>query len=126
MKQVWIGLGILVALLVGGIWMGNTLDQAHEQQIRDLNQARVAAAAENWNLAEAHLTRAKQKWDEKRNISGTLYRQDPLDQIDGLFAQLAAQLACRSREGFCANCALLEKYLENLPQSHSFHWRNLL
>ena len=126
MKQVWIGLGILAALLLGGIWMGNTLERAHEQQIRDLDQARVAAEAGNWNLAEAHLTRAKKEWDEKRNISGTLYRQDPLDQIDGLFVQLESSAAIRDRAGFCGNCALLARSLQNLPQSHSFHWRNLL
>ena len=126
MKQVWIGLGILAALLLGGIWMGNTLERAHEQQIRDLDQARVAAEAGNWNLAEAHLTRAKKEWNEKRNISGTLYRQDPLDQIDGLFVQLESSAAIRDRAGFCENCALLARSLQNLPQSHSFHWRNLL
>ena len=126
MKQVWIGIGILGALLLGGIWMGNTLEQAQTQQIRDLEQAEAAARAENWNLAEAHLTRAKKEWEKKRNFSSTLYRQDTLDQIDGFFAQLEANAACRDREGFCENCALLAKCLQNLPQSHSFHWRNLL
>lgn len=126
MKQVWIGLGLLAVLLLGGIWMGNALEQAHAQQTRDLQQARTAAMEENWNLAGAHLTRARKEWDQKRNVSSVLYRHDPLDQIDGLFAQLEAQLACRDRAGFCGNCALLAKNLQNLPQSHSFHWRNLL
>lgn len=126
MRQVWIGVGILAALLLGGIWIGETQVDAHGQQIRDLSHAADAAMEENWARAEAHLIRAEKKWEEKRNRSAMIYRQDTLEQIDGLFFQMRAQLACRSREGFCANCALLAKYLENLPQSHSFHWQNLL
>ena len=126
MRQVWIGVGILAALLLGGIWIGEAQADAHGQQIRDLELASQAAMEGNWARAEAHLIRAEKKWEEKRNRSAMIYRQDTLEQIDGLFAQLMAQLACRSREGFCANCALLAKVLKNLPQSHSFHWQNLL
>lgn len=125
MKQVWIGLGILGLLFFGGIWMGNELEQAHGQQIRDLEQARTAAMEENWSRAEAHLTRARKQWEGRRNISGVLYRQDPLDQIDGLFAQLESFSACRDRMSFCSSCALLARNLQNLPETHSFHWRNL-
>jgi len=126
MKQVWIGLGLLAVLFFGGIWVGSGLEQAHEQQIRDLEQARIAAMEENWNRAEAHLTRAQKQWDERRNLTAALYRHDELDQIDVHFAQLEAQLACRDRTAFCGSCALLAQNLQNLPQAHSFHWRNLL
>ena len=126
MKQVWIGVGILGLLLLGGIWIGEAQADAHGQQIRDLSHAADAAMEDNWTRAEAYLTRGKKEWEEKRGRSAVIYRQDTLEEIDGLFVQLGAQLACRNREGFCANCALLAKYLENLPQSHSFHWSNLL
>ena len=126
MRQVWIGVGILGLLLLGGIWIGEAQADAHGQQIRDLSHAADAAMEDNWTRAEAYLSRGKKEWEEKRGRSAVIYRQDTLEEIDGLFAQLGAQLACRNREGFCANCALLAKYLENLPQSHSFHWQNLL
>ena len=126
MRQVWIGVGILAALLLGGIWIGETQADAHGQQIRDLELASQAAMEENWARAEAHLIRAEKKWEEKRNRSAMIYRQDTLEQIDGLFAQLRAELACRSREGFCANCAILAQVLRNLPEAHRFRWRSFL
>ena len=126
MKQVWVGIGLLAALLLGGIWVGKSLEQAHSKQILDLSHASDAARDENWTRAEAYLTRVTKEWESQRGLQAALHRHDPLEQIDGLFAQLKAQLNCRDREGFCANCALLEKCLENLPQSHCFRWRNLL
>ena len=126
MKQLWYGTALLIFLFAAGLFLGNHLENAWAQPIRDLGRAADAAMEENWARADAHLTRAEKEWEEKRNRSAMIYRQDALEQIDGLFAQLRAELACRSREGFCANCAILAKYLENLPQSHSFHWQNLL
>ena len=126
MRQVWIGVGILGLLLLGGIWIGEAQADDHGQQIRDLSHAADAAMEDNWTRAEAYLTRGKKEWEEKRGRSAVIYRQDTLEEIDGLFAQLGAQLACRNREGFCANCALLAQVLRNLPETHRFRWRSLL
>ena len=126
MKQLWYGIALLAVLLIGSLFLGNHLENACQQPIRDLDRAAEAATEENWNLAAALITRAKKDWQQHRKLAAALVNHSPLEQIDTGFAQLDTYIAAADSVQFSALCACLEQSLKLLHQSHTFHWWNLL
>ena len=126
MKQFWTGIGILAVLLVLGLWLGDAMEDIHIRQAKDLEKAATAAIDENWSLATALCTRAERDWTRKRNLTAALYRHDVIEPIDAGFSALKNYAACADAAAFSGTCAQLARQLQSLPDSHTFHWWNLL
>ena len=126
MKQLWYGTALLVFLFAAGLFLGNHLENAWAQPIRDLGRAVDAAMEENWDLASALVTRAEKDWQHHRGITAALVHHSPLEEIDRDFSQLEAFIRMEDTVQFSALCAALGQDLENLQQSGRFRWWNLL
>ena len=126
MKHLWFGAGLLAALLVLGLWVGPRIEQSHHIPAKDLDKAVDAVLEDNWPLAEALFTRASRHWQSHRNLSASLARHDPMEQIDRDFAAAGVYLRIREKTAFCALCAQLAQSLRSLPQAHTPHWWNFL
>ena len=126
MRHVTFGVGLLAALLVISLWLGSVVEETHHTPAGDLDKAAKAALEEDWPLASALYQRAEKHWENHRNLTAALARHDPIDAIDGGFAEVEIYAACRDQSGFCAACARLAQALRSLPQPHSFNWWNLL
>lgn len=126
MKRIWFGVGLLVALLVLGILSSNFMERTHLTQAEDLNRAAELAASGNWPAAVDSYSAAKEAWDRKQFLIAALCKHEPIDQIEGLFAQLEVSAAARNSESFSSTCVYLARQLEALGKSHSLSLENLL
>ena len=126
MKQLYLGLGLTLLILVSGIFFGNRLEDTHHPQARDLERAALCAGEEDWGQAAALLIRARKSWESSRNLTAALVHHEPLNNIDARFGELAVYAAAKSALDFQSGCISLAQDLRSLPKSHSFSWWNLL
>ena len=126
MKRFWIGIGLLAAVLVVGIWAGSRMQQVHTPCAEDLERAAACAMAEDWAAASALTNRAKQLWQNNRHTSAAIASHQPLDEIDALFEELEIYRAREETAAYCASCLYLSERVRDLGQSFRISWWNLL
>ena len=126
MKQFWLGLGLLVAMLVSGIWVTGKMERIHEPAAAKLRQAAQYALAEDWESTGQITKQARKSWEENRRLTAAIVNHEPMDEIDALFAQLEVYERSRDRISCSAACARLSELLDALHQEQGFTWWNLL
>ena len=125
MKRIWFGAALLIALLALGFGSGELMDQTHLVQAEDLNRAAELAMEGNWAGAKNFTGAARREWDKNKMLVAALSDHEPMDQIEGLFAQLEVFAATQDAASFCSTCRYLASQLEALGKSHSFNLQNL-
>lgn len=126
MKQLWIGLGILTALLAVSLGVGALLEDMHQPSAADLEKAAASALEGDWTLASALTIRAKKQWNHHRSLSAALISHGSMDQIDAGFSQLELYAARENPLLYGITCLKLSQLLESIPQAHGFRWWMLL
>ena len=126
MKRIWIGIVLLGLLLIGGIGTGEFMEQAHDPVARDVRQAGEVVLRDQWELAQALVKRAQDRWEEKWPVTAAIADHEPMDEIDALFAQLKTYAAAKEEIAYSAACAHLASLLEAMSHSHSCNWWNLM
>ena len=126
MKRCWFGLGLLILMLVGGLLVTRSMDRNYSRMSHQLAAAREAALAEEWNTVRALLEDAKDTWQARWHFSAAFSDHEPMEEIDGLFAQAEVYLKCREREALAATCGELAKMAEAMGEAHALNWWNLL
>ena len=124
MKRIWFGAALLAALLVLGFGSSAFMEQAHARQTKDLTRAAELALESNWGGAENFAAAAQREWDKKRPLIAGLCDHGPMDQIEGLFAQLPIYASAQDAAAFSSTCIYLSKQLEALGKSHSLDLQN--
>ena len=124
MKRIWFGAALLGALLVLGIFSAALMEDTHLTQVAQLDSAADLAMSGNWKGAEAAFSEAKAGWEKRSAIISGLSDHEPMDQIEGCFAQLEVFLGMHDAASFCGACRYLAKQLEALGKSHSFNLQN--
>jgi len=123
-KRIWFGAALLAALLLLGIGSAALMEDIHLTQAAQLNHAADLAMSGSWEHAEAVFSEAHKSWDKKSVIVSGLSDHNPMDQIDGIFAQLEIFATMRDVVSFSSSCRYLAKQLEALSKSHSFSFEN--
>lgn len=126
MNRIWIGIGLLIALLAAGIWSTAAMDEAYSDIADTLRASAEAAQANRWEEADALAEKAGAQWEREWPLSAALTDHAILDEIDGLLAQMDTYRAQREVSHFAALCAHLASQTEALAESHNLSWRNLL
>ena len=126
MKRIWIGIVLLGVLLIGGIGTGEFMEQAHDPVARDVRQAGEVVLRDQWELAQALVKRAQDRWEEKWPVTAAIADHEPMDEIDALFAQLETYEKTRDPAAYSAICAHLGSSLEALSQGYRCKWWNLM
>lgn len=126
MKRIWIGIGLLAALLVLGIWTAEVMEDSQLPCAKDLRRASELALEEDWSQAEALTKRARDKWEKRWRITAALADHEPMDEIDSIFAELKVYAAVRDEVAYSGTCAQLAELMEAMGAAHSFNWWNLL
>ena len=126
MKRIWIGIVLLGALLVGGLWAGEFMGQAHIPVARDVQRAGELALQGDWELAQALAKRGQDRWETKWPVTAAIADHEPMDEIDALFAQLETYGKTRDSAAYSAVCGHLGSLLEALSQGHRCKWWNLM
>ena len=126
MKRMWIGVGLLAAVLIVGIWASNQMEEIHQEIARDLERAAQSALEEDWDMAGALFARAEKTWEKKQILTSSFSDHAPIENAEALFAQLKISAQTENTESFATACACLASQLKAMGESHSFNLRNLL
>lgn len=126
MKRCWIGLGLLLVLLAGGLLVAWYMGDCHREIGAELEKAARYARQENWEEASDAAEDAWEDWQEAWHFSAAFADHAPMEEIDAMFAQLDTYLTARDAVSFSALCAQLSRYLEAMGDAHALNWRNLL
>ncbi len=126
MKRFYFGLALLLALLAAGI--GTTLGilRGHEPVVTELALGSKAALLEDWSQAGQRIEKAQSRWEQYWKFSASLADHGPMEQIDGLFAQLEVYLEVRDPVLVAAACAELSRQVEAISDAHELNWWSLL
>lgn len=123
MKRIWLGLGLLAALLVLGFITIRQMDRVHLGIVDELEQA---AREPQWEQAVSLSQEALQKWKQHRHFTASFSEHDNIDQIDSLFAQLEVYQHEKDPLSHAATCAYLSEAISALLDAHRLTWWNLL
>ena len=126
MKRCWFGAGLLAALLVAGLLVTRGMTKVHSQVASQLRNASAAASAENWTQAEREIREASEQWEMRWHFSAAFADHEPMEEIDGMFAQLAVYLEEKDPAALAALCAQLSRMVEAMGDAHECTWWNLL
>jgi len=126
LKRIWFGAGLLIALLILGIGSNMLMEHTQLAQAQRLNRAAALAAEGDWAAARSLSADARQQWEEEQFLIAALCSHEPMDRIDGLFAQLEVLSDARSAASFSSTCVYLACQLEALGRSHGFSFENFL
>lgn len=126
MKRLRVGLIVLIGLLAVGISVSVYMHRVHMPMARQLQQAAEAALQEDWQQAIALADRARQSWEKNWRCTAVFADHTPMDELDGLFAELKVYGRVREKEHFAATCDRLAKLAEAMADSHHPGWWNLL
>ena len=121
-----IGIGlmlILLALSIGATWIMTDWNAPAAQA---LEQAADHARGGNWETAERVLLDAKEQWENHWHITAVFADHGPMEEIDGLFAQLEVYVQARDPVVFAAACRDLRQRIQDMVEAHRLTWWNLL
>lgn len=126
MKRLWIGILILSLLLAGGICLHLSLLAVHPPIAQALEQAATAAMQDDWPLALQRYEQAAARWQKYHRFTAAFADHTPMDEVDGLFAQLAILAQKQENPHFSATCRQISTLAYAIGQSHGLSWWNLL
>ena len=126
MKRLWIGIGLLAAILAVGLWTSAHMTEVHTEIADELTEAARAAQAGAWDRAEELTREAQEDWKEGWNFSAALADHTVLDEVDGLFAQAEVYRKNRDAVAFAAVCAQLASSVRAIQEGHKLSLWNLL
>ena len=126
MGRFWLGIGLLVVFLVLGLWVGAAMGQLHETIAGELEQASTLAQQGDMDKAVELAQQAYSRWQQRWHGTASVADHAPMDEIDGLFAQLNSYAKTGQRIQFAAFCARLSSLISAIGEAHSLSWWNLL
>ena len=126
MYRGWFGLGILTVLLALGLWVSVLMDSIHAPISQQLETA--AQQTLSGDVAAGHATalHARESWDKYWRFSAAFSDHAPMDEIDGLFAQMESYAHADSAREFAACCSRISMLVEAVTEAHRLTWWNLL
>ena len=125
MKRLFIGIGLLAVILAAGLLIPEYLEFCHEPIIDDLDRAAELAMDGEWERTAYLTERAEEKWQEKRPVTAAFTDHEPMDEIDGMFAQLELYADAGDSVAFSGTCVYLVSQLDALGDYHELNFWNL-
>lgn len=119
-SKFYIGLGLLVFLLIFGLFVGFFV-QKQQQSVKNI----VIAAQDAADLREGVrlISQAQERWRQGWKGIASVSHHVTMEEIDRIFAQLSV---CSDDKEFLLRSAELCSLLDALTNDHIFTWWNLL
>lgn len=124
-RSIW-GVGILIALLILSIAIAKGMHQVHYRISDLLSQAAAAAEQDDWQKADQLARQAEAQWQQHHAFTAAFADHTPMDELDGLFAELIVFLENRESPHFASTCARLSLLAQSMADSHGVQWWNVL
>ncbi len=126
MGKFWLGIGILAIFLVLGFGVSAAMDMTHNAIAATLDTAAESALSGDLKTGQQQALSAKQAWEKSWHSSATVADHGPMDEIDGLFAQLSVYSRAGNTGDFAACCTRISMLVQAMSEAHSLTWWNLL
>ncbi len=126
MKRLYIGIGILIFLLAGGIGLSAGISAVHTELSEKLEGACIAVQKEDWDTAVTLADTAKTQWETYRHFVASFVDHEPLEQMDSLFSELEIYRNQQLPTDYAAVCTHLSHLAQAIGESHALKWWNLL
>lgn len=126
MKRIYLGLGILAILLCVALLVSAVMDRLHAPIAQDLQDAALAAKNGDWESAATLAGSAADRWQHCKRFTAALADHSPMDDMEGLFAELEVYLQQREMPHFAATCRHLAYLAGAMGDNHAMSWWNLL
>ena len=126
MYRFWLGIGLLVFLLLLGFGVGIIMERVNLNISRDLETAAQQVLAGDTETGYITAQRAKHQWERHWHGTASVSDHEPMDEIDGLFAQLEIYRQTGKYGDFAACCARISMLVAAISEAHSFPWWKLL
>lgn len=126
MGRFWLGILLLAALLLLGLWIGYKADGVHQSISKSLDLAAQQVLAGDLEGGLATAQAARRRWHRGWNATAAVADHAPMDEIDGLFAQLEIYGQLRTPTELAAVCTRLAALVSAIGEAHRFTWWNLL
>lgn len=126
MKRLWIGGGVLAALLALSITAAVMMHRIHAPVADKLEQAASAWQQGDRQTAVLLYEKAERRWKIWRSFTAAFADHDPMDNIDELFARLPVYAQETDSDEFAAVCSALAALERIMAQSHLPWPENLL
>lgn len=118
MKKLYLGCGLLLAMLALGVTFSILMPRLHDPVAQDLKAAAEQALLEDWEAADAAFLRAKDQWEKYKDLTAMVCDHKPQEEMQALFAQV--EVYCRTRDSqFAAACRQLAEMAEGMSDLHS-------
>lgn len=125
MKRSWMGAGLLLVLLIGGLLVTYFMAKIHDPIARDLKASGEQALSGNWAQAEELSRKAARSWEETELFRACFADHGPMEEIDACFAQLEIYLRMKEETAFAAACAETARKAEAMGEAHGLVWENI-
>ena len=126
MRSATLGVLLLVCLLGLGSFVSWKMDAMQLPLTEALDQAAEEALEGSFSQAVSLGEEAKGKWERQWNLTAALADHAPMDEIDGLFAQLKAYANQEEKTHYAACCRELSSLIRAVAEAHKLSWWNLL
>lgn len=126
MKRLIIGTAVLLSLLILGLTLSIVMDNIYEPILNDLDAAATAAAQSDWVQARLLAEQAQARWQTYQRLTAAFSDHAPMEELDGLFAQLAVYSRQEAQTAFCAACGHLSTLAEAVVENHRLRWWTFL
>ncbi len=126
MRRSRIGFFLLLVLLAGALGVTWGMEKIHEPIARELEQAADRALAGDWESADALSEDAALRWERWAHFRGCFADHTPMEEIDGILAEVSVCRAAREKADFAAACACAARKVAAMGQAHGLSWWNVL
>lgn len=126
MGRFWLGLGLMVVLLALGLWTASAMGDLHEPISGTLQKAAEQCLSGNAENGFSLARQAQRRWEGSWRRTAAVADHTPMDEIDGLFAQMETYAKAGKELEFAAYCSRLAARISAVGDAHQFTWWNLL
>jgi hypothetical protein len=109
-----------------GFWISSAMDDIHLEIADTLDAAAEQALSGDLQAGMASARKAKADWQAHWHNSATVADHAPMDEIDGLLAQLECYSRANMPGDFAACCTRIALLVRAMREAHSLTWWNLL
>ena len=126
MKRLWLGISLLTLFLTTSLLIGCAMDRTHLEIAEKLQNAAELVLQDHAALGKEQAQSAKAQWEKSWSWTAAVADHAPMDEIDGLFAQLKAYENPEDKTHYAATCLQLVKLVEAVAEAHRLSLQNLL
>lgn len=126
MNRLFVGLLILAVLLVSSLSVCIAMERVHRPIADALALAAQHALDGNAQAALAQAQIARARWEKYHRFTAAFADHSPMDEMDGLLAELRVYAQTSETTHFAATCAHLQFMATAMAESHLLSWWNLL